>query len=84
MRTVRYTFDMTLDALVLLCGTLVALLPFLGFPVSYDNVILVVLGIVIIALGIVVRRRGLGYRSRAGKTNTSFVESAPLKEDVRA
>ena len=32
---------MTLDALILLSGTLIALLPFLGFPLKWDNVILI-------------------------------------------
>jgi len=51
---------MTLDALIMLFGALVALLPFLGFPTSWDAVLLFTAGVVIIALGIVVRRRGLG------------------------
>jgi hypothetical protein len=51
---------MTLDALIMFSGALVALLPFLGFPTSWDTAILFILGIFIVALGIVVRRRGLG------------------------
>lgn len=49
---------MTLDALIMLTGTFVALLPFLGFPLKWDNVILVILGVCIVILGIAVRRRG--------------------------
>ena len=49
---------MTLDALIMLAGFLVAVLPFLGFPVQWDNIILVALGVLVIALGIFVRRRG--------------------------
>lgn len=48
---------MTVDTLILLCGVLVAIMPFLGFPNSWDTVIFFVLGLCIIALGIVVRRR---------------------------
>jgi hypothetical protein len=51
---------MTLDALIMFAGAFVALLPFLGFPTSWDTAILFILGIFIVALGIVVRRRGLG------------------------
>lgn len=54
---------MTLDALIMFTGAFVALLPFLGFPNSWDTVLLVLAGVLIIALGIVVRRR-LGRLSR--------------------
>lgn len=49
---------MTIDTLIMLSGTLVALLPFLGFPASWDTVILVVIGFFVVSLGIVVRRKG--------------------------
>lgn len=68
---------MTLDALIMLSGVLVTLLPFLGFPLKWDNVILVVLGVLVIALGIMVRRRGLVRRSAVQKNNGTFVESVP-------
>ncbi|MDP3645712.1 MAG: hypothetical protein Q8R25_01360 [bacterium] len=48
---------MTLDALIMLFGAFVALLPFLGFPNDWDTVLLLITGIVIVALGIAVRRR---------------------------
>ena len=65
---------MTLDALIMLAGFLVATLPFLGFPIQWDNYILVVLGVFVIALGIFVRRRK-GARSSDSAEN-SFVGSA--------
>ena len=69
---------MTLDALIMLCGTLVALLPFLGFPLRWDNVILVILGVFVIALGIIVRRRGLVRRGTiTPKNGSSYVDSIP-------
>ncbi|MDP3965375.1 MAG: hypothetical protein Q8Q13_01080 [bacterium] len=49
---------MTLDALIMLAGAFVAVLPSLGFPNSWDTVLLFLAGIFIISLGIVVRRRG--------------------------
>lgn len=78
---IRYTaFNMTLDALIMFSGALIALIPFLGFPLKWDNVILVVLGVFIIALGIVIRRRGLVKRSAINKGNgTLFVESVPQR-----
>ncbi len=48
---------MTLDTLIMLAGALVALLPFLGFPSSWDTVIFFILGVIVIGLGIAVRRR---------------------------
>ena len=67
---------MTLDALIMLAGTLVALLPFLGFPLRWDNVILVILGVFTIALGIIVRRRGFMPRAPHKSPATSFVENS--------
>lgn len=51
---------MTLDTLIMLSGALVAVLPFLGFPNSWDNAIFFLAGVFVIALGITVRRRGTG------------------------
>lgn len=48
---------MTLDTLIMLSGAFVAILPFLGFPNSWDTVLFLVAGIIIIGLGIVVRRK---------------------------
>ena len=67
---------MTLDILIMFSGAFVALIPFLGFPLKWDNIILVILGVVIIIFGIIVRRRGLNRRSAVKKAE-SFVESIP-------
>ena len=78
-----YYFAMTLDAVIMLAGALVALLPFLGFPNSWDNNILFIVGIFVIALGIIVRRR-LGRSAEPGlrKTGgTTYVESSPRQSD---
>lgn len=48
---------MTLDALIIFAGGLVAVLPFLGFPSSWDHAIFFILGIFVVVLGIAVRRR---------------------------
>jgi hypothetical protein len=67
---------MSLDALIMLLGALVAVMPFLGFTVNMQMWILFVLGIIIIGLGIAVRRRGQkprNVRARKGE----FVESIP-------
>ena len=48
---------MTLDALIMLAGGFVALLPFLGLPNSWDAVLLFLTGAIIVSLGIMVRRR---------------------------
>jgi len=66
---------MTLDSLIMLAGAFVAILPFLGFPNSWDSVILFVLGALIIALGIVVRRRA--PRRSVQERDSIFVENTP-------
>lgn len=48
---------MTLDSLIMLSGAFVAVLPFLGFPNSWDNAFFLIAGIFIIAFGVAVRRR---------------------------
>jgi hypothetical protein len=65
---------MTLDSLIILCGALVALLPFLGFPNSWDRVFLLILGICVVGLGIVLRRRA---SSRVKNRETHVVEHVP-------
>ncbi len=67
---------MSLDALIMFSGFLVALIPFLGFPNSWDSIIFLVLGIFIIGLGIIVRRRGKARKIKAPTENV-FVEDAP-------
>jgi len=44
------------DVLIMLAGIAVALIPFLGFPNTWDTVFFVVLGVLTISLGIAVRR----------------------------
>lgn len=44
------------DMLIMLAGVFVGILPFLGFPNSWDSVFLVAAGVCIIGLGIAVRR----------------------------
>ncbi len=68
---------MTLDMLIMFSGAFVALIPFLGFPLTWDNVILVVMGVLLIAFGIMVRRRGLVRRSVVKTRTQPVVEAAP-------
>lgn len=65
---------MTLDTLILFAGAFVAALPFLGFPNSWDKVLLLLVGVFIVALGIVVRRRIGTHTTRSVGT---YAESAP-------
>ena len=66
---------MTLDSLIILCGALVAILPQLGFPNTWDAVILFILGVFVISLGIVVRRRT--PRRSVQDRDSIFVENTP-------
>lgn len=73
---------MTIDALIMLAGALVATLPFLGFPGSWDTILFFLLGVCIFALGIVVRRGGISKfvksEKRPAKNHTMFSESQPV------
>lgn len=73
---------MSIDTLIVFSGIAVTLIPFLGFPLKIDNVLLVVLGVMVIMLGIIVRRRGLMRRSALGRRAGTFVESAPTMSDA--
>ena len=67
---------MSIDALIILVGALIAVMPFLGFPISWQVWIFFILGIVVVVLGIAVRRRGdrsVVQSRRKGE----FVESMP-------
>ena len=68
---------MTLDILIMFSGAFVALIPFLGFPLKWDNVLLIIAGVFIIAFGIMVRRRGLMRRSVIKSGKESLVEGVP-------
>ena len=67
---------MSLDALIMLAGFFVAVIPFLGFPVSWHEWMFFILGISVIALGIAVRRRGK-TQSPKHSARAEFVESVP-------
>ena len=68
---------MTLDTLIMLSGAFVAVLPFLGFPNSWDTVLFFSAGILVIALGIVVRRRGKTSKPDMATREAHFVENIP-------
>lgn len=69
---------MTLDALIIFSGAAVAVLPFLGFPNSWDSVIFLLLGILIVSLGIVVRRRGARLGESRAARDMHFAEARPV------
>lgn len=74
---------MTIDALIMFGGAFVAVLPFLGFPNSWDTFFFLAAGILIIALGIVVRRR-LGRAEKKPDRPAQFAESTPRHENELA
>lgn len=67
---------MTIEGLIVFSGIVITVLPFLGFPLAIDNIILVALGIVVIVLGIIIRRRS-ERRNRLSARTTSYAESVP-------
>ena len=75
---------MTLDAAIILVGALVGLLPFLGFPNSWDTVLFFILGVVLVALGVAVRRDvHIARAERRRKEREMFVESEPVHTPAR-
>ncbi len=48
---------MTLDALIMLAGAFVVVVPFLGFPADLLRMLFFLAGVVVIGLGIIVRRK---------------------------
>ena len=72
---------MTVDSLIMLSGAIVAALPFLGFPNSWDNVLYFLAGVFVIALGIVVRRRGQRLQVKHKREPRDFAEVAPHYPD---
>ncbi len=74
---------MTIDALIMLGGAFVAVLPFLGFPNSWDTFFFFCAGVFIIALGIVVRRR-LGRSASGPKKEEMSAGDIPPHEDTLA
>ena len=74
---------MSLDALIMLSGAFVAVLPFLGFPNSWDRFFFLAAGIFIVALGIIVRRR-TGHVVKAPKQRRSTPREIPRYEDELA
>lgn len=74
---------MTLDTLIILAGALVASLPFLGFPASWDTIFFFLLGVLIVVLGVVVRRElGNNEYDTYSKSDT-FTESLPDRQAGR-
>lgn len=67
---------MTVDTLIMFSGAFVAVLPFLGFPNSWDTALLFLAGVLIIGLGIVVRR----HSHRTPRSGDTYVESVPHGE----
>jgi len=63
----------------MLSGAFVAILPFLGFPNSWDGVFFFLTGIFVISLGIVVRRQGNQSSSRTQARDPHFVEHMPAE-----
>jgi hypothetical protein len=57
-------------------GAAVAVLPYLGFPNSWDSAFFLILGIFVIALGIVVRRSG----AFTHEISTHIVETQPRED----
>ncbi len=70
---------MSKEALVILLGAIVALLPFLGLPGSWRTTLLCVCGLVLVLLGVLLRREVL---SRGDTKGTSFFIDNRTKENT--
>lgn len=70
---------MTIDTLIMLSGAIVAVLPFLGLPNSWDTVLYFLAGVAVISLGIVVRRQGKNLDASRPPKETHIVENVPSR-----
>jgi hypothetical protein len=78
---------MTLDALVMLSGALVAFLSVAGFPPSVYKPLFFILGLVVIGLGIVVRRKRGEWETTMRKQANALggaAAPAPTHEETRS
>lgn len=73
---------MTLDTLIMLAGVFVAALPFLGFPSSWDRVLLLIVGILIIGLGVALRRRNVPRKQNERKEMFTANDSGRSEHDT--
>jgi hypothetical protein len=73
---------MSLDALIMLFGALIAVMPFLGFTVDMQKWIIFVLGLIVVSLGIALRRRGQ-VKPQAKRRRGEFIESSPAEPSTR-
>ena len=69
---------MTLDTMIMLAGAFVAVLPFLGFPNSWDSALLFIVGALVVVLGMLVRRERNEDARSFSRNGDTFVESRPL------
>lgn len=76
---------MTLDTIIMLLGTIVAVTPFLGLPPMMQDILFFLLGVAIISLGVAVRRKGpdaLKSVQPIQSRNSDFVESVPHHDQI--
>jgi hypothetical protein len=72
---------MSLDAVIMLCGALVAFLSVAGFPPSFYKPMFFILGVIVIGLGIIVRRqRGERETAQRKRMHIQDVPDRSLEE----
>jgi hypothetical protein len=69
---------MTLDTLIIFVGAVIAVLPFLGFPIGFEHLFFFIAGVAVVGTGIAVRRQKAEHAIPPPPAHTpSFVESTP-------
>lgn len=68
------------ELLIILLGFFVAVLPFLGFPMSIDTILFAVAGISIALLGVLVRRDIIEHEARSSRMRETYTQN-PLPEE---
>jgi hypothetical protein len=69
---------MSKDLIVIILGILVAIMPFLGFPRSWETIIFLISGLIIAILGLILRGKLIAYSSRmfsSEKRTDAYVEN---------
>jgi hypothetical protein len=63
------------ELLIITLGIFVTILPFLGFPSSWDTALFVISGISIAALGTLIRREAIARHAREAHRTESYTQT---------
>jgi hypothetical protein len=65
---------------VMILGAWIALVPYLGFPRSWDEPMLVISGLLLVLVGFLLRHHALERLKRQSRRSDSFAENTPAHD----